>query len=197
MRTFRKLAGIAGGIIVMASCNAKNSGDANAHAEHQHGGAQTAKVQTLEPERGASSTGGQDTHTVGLKDDLLNAVYEHYIQLTAALVDGKATEARIAANAIELGMKQAPEGSAMAVLAAKISSSDDLERQRTAYASLSELFIKRVKASGVREGKVYVEYCPMAMNDQGASWLSNQQEIRNPYFGDSMLDCGSVKETLQ
>jgi hypothetical protein len=30
-----------------------------------------------------------------------------------------------------------------------------------------------------------------------ANWLSDQKEIANPYYGNSMLTCGSVKETLE
>ncbi|MBA4058359.1 MAG: hypothetical protein C0490_26815, partial [Marivirga sp.] len=46
-------------------------------------------------------------------------------------------------------------------------------------------------------GILYLEYCPMANNNEGAYWLSNEKEIKNPYFGDKMLKCGSVKETIQ
>jgi hypothetical protein len=46
-------------------------------------------------------------------------------------------------------------------------------------------------------GSVYVAYCPMANNNEGANWLSNDKEIKNPYFGDKMLRCGSVMETIQ
>ena len=41
-------------------------------------------------------------------------------------------------------------------------------------------------------GEVYLEYCPMAK----ASWLSSEKEISNPYLGNKMLKCGSVKETI-
>jgi hypothetical protein len=57
--------------------------------------------------------------------------------------------------------------------------------------------IALVKKSGVSNGELYVEYCPMAFDDKGASWLSSSKEIRNPYFGDKMLTCGEVKETIK
>jgi len=44
--------------------------------------------------------------------------------------------------------------------------------------------------------KLYWQYCPMAFNDRGAYWMSNEREIRNPYFGDKMLHCGDVKDSL-
>jgi Cu(I)/Ag(I) efflux system membrane fusion protein len=37
----------------------------------------------------------------------------------------------------------------------------------------------------------------MAFNNEGAYWLSDSEQIRNPYFGDKMLTCGVVKEKLQ
>jgi hypothetical protein len=54
-----------------------------------------------------------------------------------------------------------------------------------------------VKSSKVVSGSLFVEYCPMANNNEGGFWLSNEKEIKNPYFGDMMLKCGSVKETIQ
>ncbi|WP_420601742.1 hypothetical protein [Flagellimonas sp.] len=42
----------------------------------------------------------------------------------------------------------------------------------------------------------YVQQCPMANNNKGAVWLSTENEIRNPYYGDAMLKCGSVLEVL-
>ncbi|MES2653935.1 MAG: DUF3347 domain-containing protein [Bacteroidota bacterium] len=134
---------------------------------------------------------------VSLKDDKLNAVYPHYVQLTNALVNGDMTEAKVAVSAIELGSKELNNGGVLATLAAKIGAAKDIEAQRTWFADLSADFIERVKSTGLNTGEIYVEYCPMALNDKGAAWLSTQKEIRNPYFGESMMTCGEVKETLK
>ncbi|WP_199117475.1 DUF3347 domain-containing protein [Pedobacter sp. ASV28] len=139
----------------------------------------------------------QTSALVSLKDDQLNAIYQHYVHLTNALIKGDLAEAKIAANAIELGAKILPNGSALSSLSAKISAAPSLDAQRILYADLSNEFIAKVKSSGLSAGEIYVEYCPMALNDKGASWLSNQKEIKNPYFGDSMMNCGEVKETLK
>lgn len=40
-------------------------------------------------------------------------------------------------------------------------------------------------------------YCPMAFDDEGASWLQDEEQIANPYFGASMLRCGEVRETFE
>ena len=35
----------------------------------------------------------------------------------------------------------------------------------------------------------------MAFDNKGGYWLSETEDIRNPYFGASMLSCGEVKQT--
>ena len=37
----------------------------------------------------------------------------------------------------------------------------------------------------------------MADNDNGAYWLSKEEKVINPYFGDAMLKCGSVKQVIE
>lgn len=132
-----------------------------------------------------------------IQDDQLNAVYPHYLQLTNALVVENVNEARTAANAIETGANAAPNGKNLARLAASITASSDIETQRAAYAELSEEMIALVKQAGMQQGELYLTHCPMAFDDKGASWLSNSETVRNPYYGDKMLNCGTVKETLQ
>ena len=44
--------------------------------------------------------------------------------------------------------------------------------------------------------KVFWQYCPMAFDNKGAYWLSNERDIKNPYFGADMLNCGSVEDSL-
>ncbi|MFY0593941.1 MAG: DUF3347 domain-containing protein [Roseivirga sp.] len=36
----------------------------------------------------------------------------------------------------------------------------------------------------------------MAFNNKGAFWLATEKEINNLYFGNLMLHCGSVQETI-
>jgi hypothetical protein len=134
---------------------------------------------------------------VQLKDGKLNAVYQHYVHLTTALTNGDMAEAKIASNAIEAGAKEVTGAETVASNAAKITAATDIEVQRTAYSSLSNDFIALVKKSGLTAGELYVDFCPMAMNDKGAFWMSPHKEIKNPYFGEKMMTCGEVKETIK
>jgi len=141
----------------------------------------------------AQQTGGPVT----IKDDNLNAVYQHYIHLTTALVNADVAEAKIAANAIEAGAGILDGGASIGASATKLTTASNIEVQRKAYEKLSSDMIALVKKAGVKNGELYVEYCPMAFDDKGAAWLSSSKEIRNPYFGDKMLTCGEVKETIK
>lgn len=134
---------------------------------------------------------------IRLKDDKLNAVYEHYAFLTAALVKGNAKEARFAGNAIATGAREIPGGESIGLNASKITATADLEAQRAAYSALSNDFIYLAKKSGLINGQLYVDFCPMAMSDKGAYWISGDKSIQNPYFGEKMMTCGEVKETIQ
>lgn len=79
----------------------------------------------------------------------------------------------------------------------EIQTSTDIEAQRKAFSNLSDNLYKSVKAFGLGGKEAFYDFCPMAFNNEGAYWLSDQTEIKNPYFGDKMLTCGSVKEKLK
>ena len=80
---------------------------------------------------------------------------------------------------------------------AKVTAAADLNGQREAFSGVSDMMAMLVKDGKLSMGMIYLEYCPMANNNSGAYWLSNEKQIKNPYFGDKMLKCGSVKETIQ
>lgn len=79
----------------------------------------------------------------------------------------------------------------------QIQSSADIEAQRKSFSTLSENLYKSTKAFGLGGEKAFYTYCPMAFNNEGAYWLSDEEKVRNPYFGDKMLACGEVKEKLK
>jgi hypothetical protein len=159
------------------------------------------------PENEAEATAGHDhaameqtemasTAIPVLKNDMLNAVYQHYIHLTTALINNDVAEAKISANAIEAGSKFIAGASAIASAAEKIMAAPDIDAQRTSYSGMSKDMAELIKKEGLSAGALYVAFCPMAFNDKGAAWISISREIRNPYFGEKMLSCGEVQYTL-
>ena len=80
--------------------------------------------------------------------------------------------------------------------AQKIATTTELAAQRQAFVSLSQTLIHTLKTFGVTGETFYVQHCPMANDNSGAFWLSREQAIRNPYYGEAMLRCGAVQDTL-
>ena len=73
----------------------------------------------------------------------------------------------------------------------------NLDKQRDHFKMLSDKLIEMVMNFKSVNNQLYVQYCPMADNDKGAYWLSHQEQIKNPYFGDMMLKCGEVKQIIK
>jgi len=121
----------------------------------------------------------------GVKDAL--------VRTDAAKAKMQATELVAALTSVD-GTKL-PAADRKALVTAKtnataISRTTDVAAQREQFEALSTSMITLVKAT--KPAKAYVQYCPMV----SASWLSDSKEVRNPYYGDKMLKCGSVKEEI-
>jgi Cu(I)/Ag(I) efflux system membrane fusion protein len=79
-----------------------------------------------------------------------------------------------------------------------IQSTSNRDDQRLEFINLSNALINAVRTYGTNnERPLFIQYCPMANEDQGANWISKDENIVNPYFGDMMLTCGSVEEVLK
>jgi|AntRauTorckE6833_2_1112554.scaffolds.fasta_scaffold18033_2 Cu(I)/Ag(I) efflux system membrane fusion protein len=81
-------------------------------------------------------------------------------------------------------------------ISADISNESDVERQRELFVDLTSNIEMMVNAFGVKGISMYKQHCPMAFNDTGANWFSSERKIMNPYFGDRMLHCGTVEQTI-
>lgn len=77
-----------------------------------------------------------------------------------------------------------------------ISETKEITHQRDHFMSLSKNLYAVLKVSK-SETPVYYQFCPMANKGKGANWLSLENKIKNPYYGNQMLTCGKVVETIQ
>lgn len=73
----------------------------------------------------------------------------------------------------------------------------DIEQLRKAFQSVSVTMIEMTNSFAPLGKTIYVQHCPMADNNKGADWLSSEKEIKNPYFGSSMLKCGEVTKEIK
>ena len=140
----------------------------------------------------------------------LNSVYESYINLKNALVEDNTNKVSQDANTLldnlsQVDMKLVKDkthnhwmslAKEIKSSATSISKTTDLKQQRSHFKHLSSHLIKVVQLFGVNE-KVYVEFCPMADSNNGAYWLSKEEKVINPYFGEAMLTCGEVKQVIE
>jgi hypothetical protein len=128
--------------------------------------------------------------------DLKNAL----VNSDAATASAKADELLKAVNGVDPKSLSADEKKAFSSLQNKLASDakhisevKDLSQQRQHFITLSQNMYALAKTVKLSEEPVYQQYCPM----KDAYWLSSETAIKNPYYGSSMLTCGSIKDTLK
>lgn len=140
----------------------------------------------------------------------LGKLIEGYLGVQAALAKDAETEAAASAKtALEAlakvdmnlvagqdhadWMKQAGE---LKSLLDAVASAKGIESSRAQFALLSEQVATLVARFGVPSSTLYKAWCPMAFDGRGAWWIQDTEEINNPYFGETMLRCGEIKEVM-
>ena len=141
----------------------------------------------------------------------LKAVFNDYIKLKDALVKDELSKVTaeskgLLANLSKVNMKLLTDKAAhnhwmalekeLKVAATAISNASNIKEQRNHFKHLSSHLTNAIEVFGVNE-KVYHQFCPMAGNNKGAYWLSKEEKVINPYFGDAMLTCGEVKQVIE
>ena len=133
----------------------------------------------------------------GAQKTQLTGLLSSYYSMKDALVAGKSAAAAADSfikvlNGIDY--KVISEGNVNTLLkdATSISQKAEIKDQRVYFANLSSNMISLLGTLKIGTEPVYKVYCPM----KKAYWLSSINEVRNPYYGSSMLTCGKVVETL-
>jgi len=129
-----------------------------------------------------------------------------YIGVKNALVGSNATLAKtrsaelVAALSVQVKGLQPAQQKLLATYLDKlkvdsrhISETTLIDHQREHFASLSKNMYSLLSGLKLNSTTVYQQYCPM----KKAAWLSESEDIRNPYYGDDMLECGKVTATLK
>ena len=141
----------------------------------------------------------------------MTAVYHAYLPLKNAFVKSNQNEvAKIAEkvssalNGVDMELLEGEthmvwmdQLGKLKVSLEKMMQNHDVKAQREAFASFNLTFYHSVKDFGLEGITTYYQYCPMAIDQKGAYWFSEIKEIKNPYFGDAMLQCGETSETLR
>lgn len=138
-----------------------------------------------------------------IKSSYDNDLIGQYLRIKDALV---ATDAEEAANAaknlknILLNEKNIlVDLRNLNIIIEEIIDNKDIKSKRVSFYELSKSLIKELKNKSIetKEGQdIYIQFCPMAMNNKGAIWLSAEYNVLNPYYGETMLKCGVVRDTI-
>jgi len=127
-------------------------------------------------------------------DDNLAKAYAHYEHIKIALVGANSKDVKMGATMLSNSLKKVVGSEAASMAVKDIESATDLKSQRIAFSALSDEMAVLVEGN-LKSGMIYKDFCPMALGG-GAYWLSSEKEIQNPYFGNKMLKCGSIKGVI-
>lgn len=141
----------------------------------------------------------------------IKEIVDHYLHIKNALANDNGNEAASGAKAMEAALSKLDKSLLTAEQktsydkvegqlkehAANISkNAGQIKLQRSHFVTMSETVYELVKNFGAGR-PVYHDHCPMARDNQGAMWISEMKEIKNPYFGSEMPTCGTVEEVIK
>ena len=136
-------------------------------------------------------------NAVTIKDEKKSVIFAQYVELKNALVKSDAAVAQKTAEALKNSLAAYEGCELTAEVAGKIAGSSNLVTQRKDFTVLSADLIALVKNAEIENGTIYVQHCPMANKGDGGDWLSTEKEVKNPYYGNEMLECGRVVEEIK
>lgn len=141
----------------------------------------------------------------------IKEIVDHYLHIKNALANDNGSEAANGAKEMEAAISKLD----MSLLTAEqktaydkneeelkehaehiAKNGDKISHQRSHFSMLSEVIYELVKNFGAGRS-IYHDHCPMYNENQGAMWLSEMKEVKNPYFGAQMPTCGTVEEVIK
>ncbi len=169
---------------------------------HNHGGMSAKKTSAAPAKKGSISK--------SLKTRL-SPLLNEYLLLKNALVNDDLNKSKKRAaillkklNKINMGAFKGKahnawmqQSSKLKKTLAAIVKEENIEGVRKYFIPLSNQVIQLAKTFGPFNTPLYILHCPMADGNKGADWISNKKEILNPYFGESMLNCGEVTKEIK
>jgi Cu(I)/Ag(I) efflux system membrane fusion protein len=198
---FLSLLGLTVITFLLSACSGNKNDESESHADHEHN-ATEGKV----PEANAPQFDVPDDFQQQLGNVFASytALKDAFVASDPENVRSEASSTSQAVGKVDMKLLKGPaHNDWMAYLTPinnslkQIQESSDLETQREAFSKLSDNLYKSIKAFGLGGKEAFYDFCPMAFDNAGGYWLSDSEQIRNPYFGDKMLNCGVVKEKLQ
>lgn len=149
-----------------------------------------------------------DIESITQKNESTTAIIEGYLQIKNALVeddkDGAAEGGKTLLTAFakfdmtkltESQHKEYMEIYENAKEQAEHIVKSPIDHQREHFEVLSTDMNDLITLVGT-DKTLYQDFCPMANEGKGAIWLSEFEDIKNPFYGDKMLKCGKVQKQI-
>lgn len=141
----------------------------------------------------------------------INEVIDHYIHIKTALGNDDSQEAASGGNAMAAALGKI-DHAALAQDQMKLfmdvsealkehaehiaDNAKNIDHQREHFVTMSGDVYDLVKGFGYKQ-PLYVDNCPMANDNKGADWLSQEKDITsNPYMGKKMPKCGTTEKVI-
>ncbi|MEO9964765.1 MAG: DUF3347 domain-containing protein [Reichenbachiella sp.] len=169
-------------ILILGSCNNLPSAQK-----------QEAETKTDQTKQVSDSTPNE---ALKFKSKGIQTIYNAYEKLRDALVATDYETAKKFATDLSEALKKDEENMQQASMVEGIISAGEIEAARVAFSALNDS-MESIFEGSLESGEINKCYCPMALDNTGASWFSTSKEIKNPYFGDKMLKCGTIKKTIK
>jgi Protein of unknown function (DUF3347) len=140
----------------------------------------------------------------------LKNIVDHYLHIKNALANDNNSEASDGAKMLSKALAEVDKSffpadqkkvydgieEDLKEHAEHIGKTSEIKHQREHFSMMSEDVYSLVKAFGGGR-TLYHDHCPMYNDNKGAGWISEVQEIKNPYMGSEMPTCGSVEELIK
>jgi len=197
--------------ITLFSCTKSPDKNAEQHTDHASA-TETQSAAQLENTNTAEEINNKSNEKTAVKDPVNNfsidPLIKDYLILKNALVadndQAVATAGKqLLATLEKVDMKTIPADKHKAYMEIAEDAKENAEHigdnagkidhQREHMMSLSNDMADLIATFGTTQ-KLYQDYCPMFNDGKGAIWISEAKEIKNPYYGNKMLTCGSVKK---
>lgn len=194
--------------LLISACN---NGEKNTEHDMSKMGSDTVQHATSSSEGEIKSVAVSFTNVDPKAAATIKEIVDQYLSLKNALANDNSNDAAVSGKSIVAAIAKLDK-SLLSIEQKKVidENQDDLKEhaehisenaknikhQREHFVGMSEDMYALVKAFGAGR-PIYHDHCPMAQENKGAMWISEVKDIKNPYFGAEMSECGTIEEVIK
>ena len=170
---------------------------------HNHGGDQTTQMTS-------TSVASNQFAISSEAKEALKPLFSRYFEMKDALVNDNFEKAKEAGTMLKSTLEKIDmnlfeddahsswmqQSNTLATALEHINHLNDIKTVRDQFKNISSSIVAIAESFDPVSYSLFIQHCPMADSNKGADWLSQEKEIQNPYFGESMLTCGEVTKTI-